>query len=80
MKKGPTIEFKKTKKNRRDYYEQLYANKSGCNGQIPRNMQLPKLTQEEIENQIDLHQEFESVIKKSCTKKIAASNGFTGDF
>lgn len=41
---------------------------------------LPKLTQEEIENQIDLHQEFESVIKKSCTKKIAASKGFTGDF
>ena len=69
----------------REFYEQLYANKLDNLGELEKCIeacQLPKLTEEEMENlnRSVKSKEIESVIKKLPTKKHVVSDSFTSYF
>ena len=69
----------------RDYYEQLYVNKTDNLEEIDKFLEkynLPKLNQEEIENMNRpiTSTEIENVIKNLPTNKSPEPDGFTGEF
>ena len=69
----------------REYYEQLYANKSENPDEMDKFLEtceLPKLTEEEMENlnRPIKSKEIESTIKKLPIKKNLVLDGFTGYF
>ena len=69
----------------RKYYEELYAKKFACLGEMDKFLEkynLPKLNEEEAENlnRPITAEEIEAVIKKLPTHKRPGPNGFTGEF
>ena len=77
--------LQKYKKTIREYYEQLYANKSDNLEETDNFLQtctLPKLNQEEIDqlNRLITRNEIEYVIKALPTNKSPEPDGFIGEF
>ena len=69
----------------RDYYKQLYANKTDNLEEMDKfleNYNLPRLNQDKIENtnRPVTNTEIETVIKNLPTNKSPGSDGFTGEF
>ena len=69
----------------RDYYNQLYANKTDNLEEMYKFLEmhnLPRLNQEEIENvnRSIISTEIETVIKNLPTNKGPGADGFTGEF
>ena len=69
----------------RDYYQQLYANKTETLEEMDKFLEkhnFPKLNQEEIENlnRPITSTEIETVIKNLPTNKSPGPDGFTGEF
>ena len=80
-----TIDTTEVQRIIRDYYKQLYANKTDNREEIDNfveRLNLPRMNQEEIENinrQITSN-EIETVIKNLPTNKSLGPDGFTSEF
>ena len=80
-----TIDTTKIQRIIRDYYKQLYANKTGNLKEMDKCLEkynLPSLNQEAIENMNRpfTSTEIETVIKNLPTNKSPGPDGFTGEF
>ena len=85
MKKKSQWIVQKHTKNRREYYEQLYANKFDNLEEMDNFLEtysLPKLNQEETDqlNRLITRNDTEEVIKSLPTNKSPGPDGFTGEF
>ena len=84
-KREVTIDPAEIKRIMRDYYKQLYANKTDNLEEMDKFLvkcNLPRLNQEEIENMNRpiTSTEIETVIKNLPTNKSPGPDGFTGEF
>ena len=80
-----TVDTTKIQRIIRDYYKQLYANKTGNLKEMDKCLEkynLPSLNQEAIENMNRpfTSTEIETVIKNLPTNKSPGPDGFTGEF
>ena len=80
-----TMDITEIQRSIRDYYMQLYANKTENLEEMDKFLEkynLPRLNQDEIEtmNGPITRTEIETVIKKLPTNKIPGPDGFTGEF